>query len=141
MSEAPKSKKSYKELSAEIQALTKLAEAARSEELEAVVADIKDSIAAYKITAEQLGFIVQPAKPPQPPRKARSANSDNKPAKIELDADGNSIKYLADGVTRRPFAFFNPNGKEKAYNIGTRPAWLKALIASGVDASTYTLKL
>lgn len=54
MSEAKPVKKTYLELLAESQAIAKLAEDARIEELEPVIAMMKSDIAAYQIKAEQL---------------------------------------------------------------------------------------
>lgn len=140
MSEAKKVKKSYLEQLADIEEAKKQLEATRLEELEPVITQMKADIAAYKITAEQLGFVLVAPTPPPAQTPAKSTKPANKPQKTEYDEDGNSIKYLADGITRRPFVFFNPASKEKAYGLGTKPGWLKELIASGADASTYTIK-
>lgn len=138
MSEVQKSKKkTYLELRAEHQALEKLMVEAKAEELQDVITDMKEKIAAWNITADQLGFVLAPIEPPKKPKKAKS----DKPAtKIEKDEFGNSIKYLPDG-SKKPFFYFNPaNQNEKAYEDGRRKNWLKKLIDSKVNPSTYTIK-
>ena len=134
MSEAKK--KTYLEMLAERKAFDEQLEITRKEEQGPVIEKMKADIAAYQITAEQLGFVLVA---PTPPAPAKPATPAKKQPKVEKDADGNSIRYLADG-SRKPFTYFNPAGKEKAFDVGTRPAWLNALIASKVDPATYTIK-
>ena len=87
-----------------------------------------------------MGFVLVAPAPvaPAPAKPTKPAKPSKPQVKPELDEDGNKISYLADG-SRRPFAFFNPASKEKAYNIGAKPIWLKALEDSGADPSTYTI--
>lgn len=138
MSEAKK--KTYLEMLAERQVFDKQLEATRLEELATVIEKMKSDIAAYQITAEQLGFVLIAPTPSAPAKPTKPKKPAKKQPKTEYDEDGNSIRYLADGKTRRPFTYYNPASKEKAYNIGAKPDWLKKLEASGVDASTYTIK-
>lgn len=142
MSEVKKVKKTYLEQLAEIEAMKKEAEATREAELEPVINDMKAKIAAYQITAEQLGFVLAPPPAPEPVKPSKGSKS--KPAKPqkpkEKDQYGNTISYLADG-TLKPYAFFNPaNPNRKAFADGKRPDWLKDLQDKKVDPATYTIK-
>ncbi|MBN3858907.1 MULTISPECIES: H-NS family nucleoid-associated regulatory protein [unclassified Paraburkholderia] len=47
---------SYKQLTAQLEKLHKEVAAAREKEVEQAIADIKEKIAEYEITAEELGF-------------------------------------------------------------------------------------
>jgi DNA-binding protein H-NS len=61
----------YKQLTAQLEKLHKEMEQAREEEVTQAIADIKQKIAEYGITAEELGFsskVRAPRKPALPPK-------------------------------------------------------------------------
>jgi DNA-binding protein H-NS len=55
----------YKQLTAQLEKVQAQMEAAREKELAAVIAQIKEQIAAYEITAEELGFSSKRAAAPK----------------------------------------------------------------------------
>lgn len=141
MAEVKAVKKSYIEQLADIEEMTKQAETTRREELEPVITKMKADIKAFRITADQLGFFPPEPLPaaPTPPKKNKAASTGVKQPPIERDEDGNRKIYLKDG-SRKPFFYYNPENKQKAYEDGKPPAWLKALKDSKADPSTYTIK-
>ena len=62
---------SYKQLTAQLEKLHKEVAVAREKEIAQAIADIKQKIAEYDLTAEELGFTSQP----KPARKAASAST------------------------------------------------------------------
>ncbi|NKJ45716.1 H-NS histone [Burkholderia sp. SG-MS1] len=61
---------SYKQLTAQLEKLHKEVAAAREKEVAHAIADIKQKVAEYDLTAEELGFTSQP----KPARKAAGAS-------------------------------------------------------------------
>ncbi len=75
-------KKTYSEMLEEIEQLKKQAEEVRRKEVEVVIARIKDAIAFYGLTEEDLGFRKKPEKaatpasaPPPAPAKKKKRKS------------------------------------------------------------------
>ena len=62
---------SYKQLTAQLEKLHKEVAAAREKEVAQAIADIKQKVAEYDLTAEELGFTSQS----KPARKAATASS------------------------------------------------------------------
>lgn len=136
---APK-KKTYLELFEEHQELEKLMAAAKADELQDVITEMKSSILKWGITAEQLGFVMPAPVAPAQPDKPKSDKPKKPAQKIERDKYGNSIKYLPDG-SLKPFYYVNPaNPNIKAYKDGREPNWLKKLKAEKADEATYIIK-
>lgn len=65
---------SYKQLTAQLEKLHKEVAAAREKEIAQAIADIKEKIAEYDITAEELGFSSRPAGTRKKPLPARYMN-------------------------------------------------------------------
>lgn len=65
---------SYKQLTAQLEKLHKEVAAAREKEIAQAIADIKEKIAEYDITAEELGFSSRPAGARKKPLPARYMN-------------------------------------------------------------------
>lgn len=95
--------KSYAQIQKQIEALQKQAEKLKAEEVAGVIARIKDAIAHYGLTAEQLGY---------------GGISRGAKAKAKKVTDSNATTY-SDGAG-------NSWGGR-----GPRPQWLKAAIAAG----------
>lgn len=127
MAEAKNVKKTYKELLLESQELARQAEDARVLELDSVIRVMREDINFYKITADQLGFSTPEPLPaaPTPSKRNKDSKSGVKRPKPVFDDDGNKISFDKDGKAK-PFFYYNPDGKEKAYNTGRKPAWLEA---------------
>jgi DNA-binding protein H-NS len=66
---------SYKQLTAQLEKLHKEVAAAREKEIELAIAEIKEKIAEYNITAEELGFSAKRA--PAPRKKPLPARYQN----------------------------------------------------------------
>lgn len=98
----------YLELKAQAEKLMAEAEALRSKELEDTIADIKNKMQAYGITAQDLGIVGGTAK---------RSSSQQKPNK--------SPKYRG------------PNGQAYS-GRGPRPKWLKEALASGKKIEDFS---
>ena len=96
--------KSYAQIQKQIEALQRQADELRAQEIEGVVARIKEAIAHYGLTARQLGY-------GDTPRKAKKVDARN--------AGSTGAPAYSDGLG-------NTWGGR-----GPRPQWLKAALAAG----------
>jgi DNA-binding protein H-NS len=106
-------KKTLEQLDKQIEALRREREAIRQREIAGVVDRIKEAIAHYELTADDLGFGSQRkprAQAPATKRRGRPAKSGGKPA----------------GVVR-----FRDQAGNTWSGRGKRPNWLKAALAEG----------
>jgi DNA-binding protein H-NS len=108
--------KTYQQLQAEIEQLQKKAEAQRKKELTGVIKEIKDAIAHWGLTAEDLGFGV--AKPSANSRKTAKQGRSISQAKRQAKSVASAVKYR------------DENGNVWG-GRGPRPAWLRAAIEAG----------
>lgn len=106
--------KSYTQILQQIESLKAEAEAVRRQEVEGVIARIKEAIAVYGLTAEDLGLAPQP--------RGRSNASPAKPARAKGKAsaaqEGKAVRYRDDAG--------NTWGGR-----GPRPRWLRNALAAG----------
>lgn len=105
-------KPTFAELQAQIKKLQEQAEAVKAEELETVIADIKEKIAQYGLTAEQLGFS-------SAPKKA------TKKAATPKDS---TVMYKNGELTWSGAA------------RGRKPDWVKEILDAGEDIEKYRVK-
>lgn len=101
---------SYLELQRQIQALQARAEQTRIKELEAVINDMKEKIALYKIDANDLGL------------------------EIRVEADSEQKKEA------RPAVKFRDNAGNTWTGKGARPLWLKKKIAEGNKLEDFKIQ-
>jgi DNA-binding protein H-NS len=123
--------KTYSQLTAQIEALRQKAEAAKKKEAAGVIGRIKEAIAFYDLTAEDLGFGVKVSKAAavpvavaktKPKTKAKGkAKAKSKPAKKSSAA----LKY-SDGAGN------NWSG------MGPKPGWLQKALAAGKTLEDFT---
>lgn len=115
------SKRTYKQITAEIERLQKAAEAARATEVSDVIRRVKEAIAAYGITAADLGF--KSAASPARGRKAGKASGKVKPAS-KGKAKNRAIKFR------------DANGNTWV-GRGKRPTWLQQALAGGAKLEDF----
>ena len=102
-----------------IKALQKQHDAMIAKDKADVIADIKQKIAEYAITAAELGF------------KTASATSARKSTK--------SVKSKATKKKPKPL-YRGPNNEEWGGGQGARPKWIKAILESGGDIEAYRIE-
>ena len=103
-------------LNARIAALQAQAEVLRQKEVSGVVAKIKDAIAHYGLSAEDLGLSASSASPAKGTRKAKAAKK--------------TRKTIGAGKSSRPAKYRDDEGHVWS-GIGKRPDWFKAALAAG----------
>ena len=108
--------KTYVQLAQEIETLKTQAEVVRRQEKAGVVARIREAIAIYSLTAEELGFGKRAG-----PSNAGVSSSDSKAAAVSTNA---TVRYRDD-------AGHTWSGR------GPRPKWLKAGLASGLSLESF----
>lgn len=105
-------KPTFAELQAQIKKLQEQAEAVKAEELETVIADIKEKISQYGLTAEQLGLSAPVAK--KGAKKAAAKDS--------------TVMYKNGELTW--------SGASR----GRKPDWVKEILDAGGDIEQYRVK-
>ena len=101
----------YAELQAQIKKLQEQAEQVKAKELETVIADIKQKIAEYGLTAEQLGLASAPKKSTK-----------------KIAAKDSTVMYKNGDLTW--------SGATR----GRKPDWVKEILEAGGDIEQYRLK-
>jgi DNA-binding protein H-NS len=125
--------KSYAQIVKQIEALKQDAERARKKEISGVVGRIREAIAAYNLTAADLGLgtaaaaapkavKVMMAAPAAPGKKRGPKPKGNKPAKAPM-----VVKFR------------NDSGGTWG-GLGKRPDWLRAALAAGKQLSDFAVK-
>jgi DNA-binding protein H-NS len=107
--------KTYIEMLAEIESLRKQAEAVREKEVRDVIARIKEAIAAYGLSASDLG----------------------------LGSSGRPAPSVRGGIQRKAKqrdALYRDSAGNTWSGRGPRPKWFKAALASGVRAESLLNK-
>ena len=113
-------KETYASIQAQIQKLTRQAEALRTQEIKGVVERIKVAIDAYGLTAEDLGLGATPA--------PRAATVRNTPRKVS------SVKKKRASVIR----YKDTNGNAWS-GFGPKPRWLREAVAAGASIESLTV--
>jgi len=93
---------SYKQLTAQLEKLHKEVAAAREKEVAQAIADIKQKIDEYDLTAEELGFTSSPGKPKHKTASASVAKYRNPKTGETWSGRGRSPAWLA-GKNRERF--------------------------------------
>lgn len=114
--------KTYSQLMEEIEALRREAEAVRQQEVDGVVARIKEAIAFYGLTAEDLGLTG--TRRGRPPRGGRA------PAKP-------TARSTSRGQSSQP-KYRDEHGNSWS-GRGPRPGWFKDALASGRRAEEFAV--
>lgn len=107
---------SYLDLKAQIEALEKQAEAARKNELEAVIANMKFKISEYGISAEELGFAVKAS--------AKIARFTNKTLAHQIAETATPKKSVAPKYAKA-------DGTKTWSGRGISPKWITAYTEAG----------
>jgi DNA-binding protein H-NS len=131
----------YAEIRAKITELQKQADEMYVSEKRAAIADIKDKIKTYGITAAEIGLEKKPV-----PNKAGKVDKVGKPAKTSNAAGVK--KAAADKPVRKAKTtakpsvaqFVGPNGETWGGGRGKRPTWVNAILAAGGELEQYRVK-
>jgi DNA-binding protein H-NS len=111
-------------INAQIAELQAKAEAIRKQEVDAVVAKIKDAIAHYGLTAADLGLSVSAPKAPKAPKAGKPGR---KPGAKAAAKPARAAKYT--------------DGQGRTWSgMGKRPDWFKAALAAGKTAEELLVK-
>jgi DNA-binding protein H-NS len=118
----------YEEIRSKINELQKQADELFAAEKKAAIADIKDKIKLYGLSAADVGLAPKVAKEPKVANPARAAKTSvaksTKAAKAAKTAPA-APKYRG------------PNGETWGGGRGKRPHWVNEALAAGVDLETY----
>jgi DNA-binding protein H-NS len=115
-------------INAQIAELQAKAEAIRKQEVDAVVAKIKDAIAHYGLTAADLGLSVSAPKAPKAPKAGKPGRKPGrKPGAKAAAKPARAAKYT--------------DGQGRTWSgMGKRPDWFKAALAAGKTAEELLVK-
>jgi len=128
--------KTYQQIQVQIAALQKEADVARKREVQAVIRDIKASIAFYGLTAEDLG-LAGVAHKVASARKQPSAKA-AKPAAVAKKTRGGAKKTASKKPQKGAAVARFSDGAGNAWSgRGPRPGWLKEAIAQGKSAEDF----
>lgn len=117
--------KSLQQIEAQIARLQAQAEAVRQKEMAGVVARIKDAIAHYGLTAEDLGFGAK--------RQTTQRKATGKATPKKADQRGKSAK------PRKARSSFS-DGASTWSGMGPKPKWFKEALAAGKSLEDLTVK-
>ncbi|WP_082793583.1 H-NS histone family protein [Ramlibacter tataouinensis] len=109
----------YLELQKQIVELQREADALKAKERKGVIARMKEAIAAYGITAAELGLISARA------RKAATPSRKSRAGRTSVKRNGNSVAYA------------DSNGNTWG-GRGKRPNWLREALANGAKLEDFT---
>ncbi|TFH72256.1 H-NS histone family protein [Gammaproteobacteria bacterium LSUCC0112] len=119
----------YAEIRAKITELQKQADEIYVSEKKAAIADIKDKLKTYGITAAEIGLEKKPV-----------VDKPSKAASVKKAAAAKPARKSK--ATAKPSAaqFVGPNGETWGGGRGKRPAWVNAILAAGGDMEQYRVK-
>lgn len=134
--------KSYQQLQAEIELLQKKAEMLRKKELAAVIKELKQAIAHWGLTAEDLGL--QGAGAVRVARKAVGKKAASKAARKASGKTAAAKKSAANGRGRKTAnAAAAPKYRDDQGNAwggrGPRPGWVKAALEAGRSIEEFAV--
>lgn len=128
----------YAEIRARITDLQKQADDMYVTEKKAAIADIKEKIKIYDITAAEIGLVKKTrasaaAKPAAKGRElaGKTAKSTAKPTKVTA---GKTVAKKP-----APPKYHGPNGETWAGGRGKRPTWVNEILAAGGDIQDYLI--
>lgn len=118
--------KSYEQLQSQIAALQKQADALRQKEAAGVIAQIKEAIVYYGLTAEDLGLGAASRGAGKQRAKAAAGGANGARKSARNAGRGKAVQRTANGVAKYRDAQGNSwSGR------GPRPGWFKAALAQG----------
>ncbi len=127
----------YEEIRSKINELQKQADELFAAEKKAAIADIKDKIRLYGLSAADVGLAPKVAKEPKVSKPARAAKpSAVKSVKAALGVKAEKAVKSAKAVPAAP-KYRGPNGETWGGGRGKRPQWVNAALAAGVDLEKY----
>lgn len=120
--------KSLARIEKEIESLERKAEALRKKEAAGVIARIKEAIAHYNLSAQDLGFAPEPTA-----RRGVSARGSRRLRRDAREQVSNGAIPHAAATRRRPSGqvLFRDDAGNTWSGRGRRPEWLKAALQSG----------
>ena len=119
-------KKTYAELQVEITRLQEEAESVRQEELDGVIARIREAIAFYGLTPRDLGF------------SSRTASADSAPKRRGRPPKAAAAKRSPAGAQRAPK--YRDNDGNVWSGRGPRPKWLRDALESGKRLDDFAIR-
>ena len=117
----------YAEIRARITDLQKQADDIYAAEKKAAIADIKDKIKTYDITAAELGLVKRERAAPAAKATKAAAGTKKAATKAKPKAKASAVQYQG------------PNGETWGGGRGKRPNWVNAILAAGGDIEDYRL--
>lgn len=118
----------YAEIQAQISELQKQADQVYASEKKSAIAQIKELIKAYGLSAADVGL----------EKKAGADKAASKPGRKSAAAKpGRKPKAV---TKAKKAAFVGPNGETWAGGRGKRPAWVNEILAAGGDIEQYRVK-
>jgi DNA-binding protein H-NS len=136
----------YEEIRSKINELQKQADELFVAEKKAAIADIKDKIRLYGLSAVDVGLAPKGAKEPKVAKPARAAKpSAVKSAKAAAGVKAEKAVKATKAVKAAKAAktvpaapkYLGPNGETWGGGRGKRPQWVNAALAAGVDLEKY----
>jgi len=119
----------YAEIQAKISELQKQADQVYASEKKSVIADIKEKIKIYGLTAADLGLA----------KKSESGKSSAPKSSSKTSAKSKSKSKASKSKKAAP-QFVGPNGETWSGGRGKRPAWVNEILAAGGDIERYRVK-
>lgn len=136
--------KTFQQIQAQIATLQKEADVARQREVQKVIRDIKDSMATYGLTAEDLGLVGATRKVASGKKKVsakvggKATAKAAKPAAVTKKTRGAAKKAASKKPPKGAAVARFSDGAGNAWSgRGPRPGWLKEAIAQGKSAEDF----
>jgi DNA-binding protein H-NS len=124
----------YAEIRARISDLQKQADDMYVSEKKAAIADIKEKIRIYDITAAEIGLV----KKTRAKAAAKPAAKTGRAAKVTTKATA-APKAKTAVKKPAPPKYQGPNGETWAGGRGKRPGWVNEILAAGGDMEDYKI--
>jgi DNA-binding protein H-NS len=127
----------YAEIRARISDLQKQADDMYVSEKKAAIADIKEKIRIYDITAAEIGLV----KKTRANAAAKPAAKAGRAAKVTMKAAKAPKTPKAKVAAKKPAPpkYQGPNGETWAGGRGKRPMWVNEILAAGGDMEDYKI--
>ena len=113
----------YIQLTQQIKALQAQADATKKKEIDEVIARIKEAIAVYSLTAEELGF----------------AGASSAKSKTGVKSQGAKFGRGKRPKATRPAVAYRDGSGNTWGGRGPRPAWLRAALQGGADLASFAV--
>lgn len=119
-------KKSYAQLVKQIEGLQAEAEKLRQQEIAGVVAKLRETIAQYGLSAEDLGLAGKAAAKPAAKKRAKAAKPAAKARRAGRKTSAAAVRYRDDAGN-------------SWVGIGKRPQWIRDALASGKKLEDFAV--